>query len=335
MKDLSVHIYFVNAVIKQAAAHGFDTERLLQRSRISPRLMHESQARVSAEQYARLQAVTMREMGDEMLGYCSYPARRGQWSALCHWLISCKTLGQALKRYCLFYNIAEGGLQPSLLTDGDRAQLQFAPRPADIGKLVPYAYELFMYSAHRLLCWLTESLPPLEVVTLSYPAPPHVQEYRPLFLGAPTRFDSPQCSFVFKRRLFSRPIVQTPETLATFLRHPLFNILVNPYQSLSWSQRIKDLIGSDLSKLPSFLDIANSLEINPKKLRRLLSEEGLTYSELKLQLRRDIAIYHLSRRDTSVEEIAFNTGFSESSAFIRAFKKWTGVTPYTYRKDLT
>jgi AraC-like DNA-binding protein len=334
MNNVSIHIYFVKAVIKNATLRGYDTERLLQRSRISPYLLQQEQARVSAEQYARLQTIAMREMRDEMLGYCAKPLKLGQWSALCHWLIQCKTLGQAIKRYCLFYEILERGLTPKLVNQGSQACIEFTAQPEDEATLEPYAYEFSIFSFHRLICWLIGFAPALEVVTLNYPQPEHYYEYRPLFLGAHTQFGSAKCSIIFDRTLLEKPVVQTPETLASFLRNPLYNILVNNYQSTSWTQRIKDLIGKDLSHLPSYLDIANTFTINPKRLRRALNHEGISYSELKLQLRRDTAIYHLSKQDTSVEEIAFKTGFSEASAFIRAFKKWTGVTPYTYRKNL-
>jgi AraC-like DNA-binding protein len=55
------------------------------------------------------------------------------------------------------------------------------------------------------------------------------------------------------------------------------------------------------------------------------------FSGLKDELRRDIAIYHLGRADLSLQEIAEQLGFSEPSAFHRAFKKWTGLTPGAYR----
>jgi AraC-like DNA-binding protein len=334
MNNISIHIHFVKAVIKNATLRGYDTERLLKRSRISPYLLQQQQARVSAEQYARIQTVTMREMRDEMLGYCTKPLKLGQWSALCHWLIQCKTLGQAINRYCLFYEILERGLAPKLVYQDSHVCVEFTAQPEDETTLEPYAYEFSTFSFHRFMCWLIGFSPLLKEVTLSYPQPEHFNEYRPLFLGAPTQFGSSKCSIVFDRTLLEKPVIQTPETLDSFLRNPLYNILVNNYQSTSWTQRIKDLIGKDLSHLPSYLEITKTLNINPKRLRRYLNQEGLSYHELKLQLRRDTAIHHLSKQDTSVEEIAFKTGFSEASAFIRAFKKWTGVTPYTYRKNI-
>ncbi|WP_460853663.1 helix-turn-helix domain-containing protein [Pseudomaricurvus hydrocarbonicus] len=56
------------------------------------------------------------------------------------------------------------------------------------------------------------------------------------------------------------------------------------------------------------------------------------YMDLKNQLRRDIAIRCLVQSSDSIEKISSHTGFSEASTFIREFKKWTGVTPHTYRK---
>ena len=335
MQDISIHLYFVKAVLKHAAERGYDTEKLLRRSRISPPLLREQQARVSAEQYARLQSVTMREMGDEMLGYCNEPFRLGQWSALCHWLIQCKTVGQALKRYCLFYNLLEKTLLPRLLVSGDKASLELRLIRPDSEPLEPYAYELFTFSLHRQLCWLTRTNLPIQQVYLPYSEPPHSREYRPLFVGAPVIFDADCCRLVFQRTQLEKTVRQTPDNLVDFLRKPLYNTLVNSYRGKSWSQRVKDAIGDDLSDLPTFAKIADTLDMNPKKLRRLLNDEGLGYSDLKSQLRRDLAIYYLSARKSSIEDIAFKTGFSEASAFIRAFKSWTGVTPLTYRKDLS
>ncbi|MGM0450699.1 MAG: helix-turn-helix domain-containing protein [Pseudomonadota bacterium] len=53
---------------------------------------------------------------------------------------------------------------------------------------------------------------------------------------------------------------------------------------------------------------------------------------MRNQLRRDLAIDLLSRTRHSVEEIGYRVGFADPSNFIRAFRQWTGVTPYSYRK---
>ena len=69
-------------------------------------------------------------------------------------------------------------------------------------------------------------------------------------------------------------------------------------------------------------------------LRRRLAEEGASYQGIKDQLRRDLAISYLSHSDRSVMDIALELGFSERSAFHRAFRKWTGASPGEFRRAL-
>ena len=72
----------------------------------------------------------------------------------------------------------------------------------------------------------------------------------------------------------------------------------------------------------------------PATVRRRLQEEGASYQSIKDQLRRDLAISYLSHSTRSVMDIALELGFSERSAFHRAFRKWTGASPGEFRRTL-
>ena len=89
-----------------------------------------------------------------------------------------------------------------------------------------------------------------------------------------------------------------------------------------------------LRDMPELNAVATALDVHPQTLRRRLAAEGTTFKDIKNQVRRDTALHFLGKQGLSIEEISHRAGFSESSAFIRAFKAWTGVTPYTYRKGL-
>ncbi|MEK1834418.1 MAG: helix-turn-helix transcriptional regulator, partial [Pseudomonas sp.] len=85
-------------------------------------------------------------------------------------------------------------------------------------------------------------------------------------------------------------------------------------------------------KWPERDDLALVLRMSNSTLQRRLQSEGTHYQNLKDDLRRDMAIDLLSRGDMTVTEVAAETGFQETSAFHRAFKKWTGVNPGAYRR---
>jgi AraC-like DNA-binding protein len=78
-------------------------------------------------------------------------------------------------------------------------------------------------------------------------------------------------------------------------------------------------------------DVAGSLGMSNRTLARKLSDEGLNFTEILQQLRRDLAVRYLGDRKLHVSKIAWLLGFNELSAFTHTFKRWTGKTPSQMR----
>ena len=78
--------------------------------------------------------------------------------------------------------------------------------------------------------------------------------------------------------------------------------------------------------------VAHGLGLSARSFHRRLSEHGMSFKALTEETRRDLAEGLLRDEQHSLAEIAFLTGFSEQSAFTRAFKRWVGRTPASYRK---
>lgn len=331
MQDFSIPVSFLHAVLRYAPDHGLNVEKLLQRCAVPPKILQDESARVSARQYADLQTLAMREMGDEMLGYMRTPMKLGTGAALSHWMLHTRNLGQALKRYCHFYAMIERGLRPQIFLDGESAILRFSLWEGQ-NQPEPYVFEMVMFGLHRFASWLTRHNLRINQVTLNYAAPIHAREYRAIFLGAPVTFSASHCELHFNRDLLQKPVRQTQETLELFLRNPQRNLLLSNYNLQSWIGRTRSLLRQNMIEMPTLVEVANALGTSPKQLRKQLSDEGIGYSELKEQLRRDVAMQHLANPEMSVEQVAFLTGFAESGTFIRAFRKWTDFTPHAYRK---
>jgi AraC-like DNA-binding protein len=335
LRQLSISVYFVRAVLRNAVARGLDPVELLRRNRISPRLLEQEDAHLSMERFADLQVSTMLAMGDEALGYGDRPLPIGTWSMMCHAVIHCDSLGKALARYCRFFGLFPQVAAPVLRVEDDLARLQISNDPANgESQAGTYGTELALFNCHRFGSWLVQEHLPVREVNLAYPPPKHAAEYRRMFLANPVYFDQARTELVLNQALLDKPVTQNEQTLARYLRHPVLVMLSQQYDQSSWTARVRLHLRKQIGALPELDEVAAALDIHPQTLRRRLNREGSSFSDIKSQLRRDIALHYLGKQGLSIEEIAHRAGFSESSAFIRAFKSWTGVTPYTYRKGL-
>lgn len=326
----SVSVQFLRAVLRHTLGAGVDPLPLLRRQRIPPRLLQERQARISVQQFADLQTHTMRAMHDESLGYAPRRIPLGSWDMMCHAVINSATLGSALHRYCRFFQLFEERLPIRLETQGELATLHLHSRCSARG---PYFAELALLNTHRFACWLVQEELPLRAVRFAGPSTAAPGEYRQVFLANPVSFNSGEISLALHARLLDKPVTQSADSLGRYLRHPTLAMLTQVYDH-SWTARVRRLLRRDLARMPELPQVAAGLDLHPQTLRRRLAAEGTTFKQLKSDLRRDTALHYLGKRALSVEEVAYRAGFSEASAFIRAFKSWTGVTPYAYRKGL-
>ncbi|WP_313675188.1 AraC family transcriptional regulator ligand-binding domain-containing protein [Mycolicibacterium sp.] len=83
--------------------------------------------------------------------------------------------------------------------------------------------------------------------------------------------------------------------------------------------------------LPSMQTIADELHLDPRTLRRKLTDEATSYRDVIAEVRRTRAEQLLSGHD-SIEMIARRLGYAETASFTHAFKRWTGLTPSEFRR---
>lgn len=100
------------------------------------------------------------------------------------------------------------------------------------------------------------------------------------------------------------------------------------------SQQVHNCIGELLSEgEPSQDKVAKRLNMSQRNLQRKLSEAGTSYSQILDKTRQTLAGEHIHNPEYSIGEIAFLLGFSDTSSFARACKRWTGMSPSQWRGD--
>ncbi|MEY8840681.1 AraC family transcriptional regulator [Cribrihabitans sp. XS_ASV171] len=176
-------------------------------------------------------------------------------------------------------------------------------------------------------------LVPVEVL-LRHPAPRSVTAHEKWF-GCPVRFGAELDAILYDNEVLARPNILGDEGISRYLMSHLDAELSEIARAPAFVTQAQAAIAQALSEgSPKMAEIARGLGLSARSFHRRLSEHGMSYQSLAEETRRNLAEGLLRDESHSLAEIAFLTGFSEQSAFTRAFKRWFGTTPATYRKDM-
>jgi AraC-like DNA-binding protein len=97
-------------------------------------------------------------------------------------------------------------------------------------------------------------------------------------------------------------------------------------------ERVHRALWAELSERnPALGDVARSLGVSARTLQRQLRQEGTTFAKLLAELRREMAPTLLRDGRHGVSEVAFLLGYEDPSAFRRAFQRWFGRSPRSFR----
>jgi len=329
----TVAICFVAAALESVRARHMDADRLLTQVGLSPSLLLVPQARVSAKHYGELWRLVALSLDDEFFGQDSRRMKAGSFAMLVHSVVGCRNLGQALDRSLRFYGLILDDIGGTLSRDGKEARIVLRERVPNAAPRI-FGQEVLLMLLHGVACWLVGRRIPILRAEFAYPEPAHSAEYR-LMYCTDLSYGKAHTGIVFASEYLNLPIVQNERSVKEFLRTAPESILVKYKNGSSLSARIRRRLRQLLpGEVPDFDQLASELHMTTTTMRRRLHEEGASYQGIKDQLRRDLAISYLSHSDRSVMDIAMELGFSERSAFHRAFRKWTGASPGEFRRGL-
>ncbi len=326
--------HHVRAALVGARRRGVDVAPLLEQAGIGPQELADEHGRVTGAQFVALTKALWDALDDELLGLASAPLRVGTFAMMAHAVVHCSPdLRTAVRRADRFYRLFPAGPRFELVEQGARARVEFDL--SDYDDPDRFAAESLLVVWHRSASWLIRRRIGLHEVELGYPAPPHAIEYGLLF-GTDCRFDAPGTAVVFDRTLLDQPVVQDEAALRAFLRRAPWDILARMDYGQEVSAQVRRLLNQALGDgattgLPGPEQIAARLSISPQTLRRRLAAEDTSFQQVRDRLRRDVAVSALARGDASIETLSDRLGFSEPSAFHRAFRRWTGATPRAYQ----
>lgn len=167
-------------------------------------------------------------------------------------------------------------------------------------------------------------------VRFRHPGPLDDQQHR-AFFGCPIDFEADIDGIEFSHTDLAGPTLLGDDGLSTYLLHRLDDLKARTTQR-SIVDDVRAAIAESLPDgQPNKSRIARRLGMSERTLHRHLSDHGETFQAITTAARRDAAQSLLASTAHSLTDIAFLTGFSDQTAFTRAFRRWTGKTPAAYR----
>lgn len=285
--------------------------------------------RVTLDQIVCLYQLAAVETGDEMMGLWSRPIRP---RALQHLLTSVReatSLPSALYRFSTFWNLLLDDFEVALAETEQVLTLALNPRHS--AQVQPFGHMLILKLAHGLLSWLAGHEVPVQGVSFAFERPAFDEDYAVIF-PAPLRFGAPATAISFDQNMLGPVEARTTSDLDRFLKNAPRDWIFTRSQEHTQSLRVRTFLSQNPWEKATLTQAARAMHMTSRTLIRRLENDGTSFQAIKDALRRDIAIRDLQAGRKSIEAIAHDVGFSSAANFHRAFQRWTGSTPSSYRR---
>ncbi|MFD2640848.1 AraC family transcriptional regulator [Pseudomonas japonica] len=328
----SVAVYFVHIMLYALREQPARAAAALSQAGIDPAVLDDSSARVPATAFARLWLVLIESLDDEFFNLDSHGMPLGSFALICRGLIQEPTLEKALQQCLGYFSLFLRDVEGTLSLRGQRAVISLRSRIDDPLRRV-YAEETLLVLVISLLCWLGGRRIAIDRTELT-DARVRLEDDA-LLWGPNLQLGSGRTELEFAADYLKLPVVQDLGALKTFLRTAPQGLVVRWRNQNGLAARVwRHLRQREYDQWPTLLSLAGEVGLSASSFRRQLEREGCSFQQIKDEVRRAMAFECLRDSDLSVAEIAAQTGFQEPSAFHRAFKKWTGESPGSYRQRL-
>ena len=331
----TVAVGFVTGLLSGLTQRGLDRSGPLREAGIAPRSLGDPSARVPLTAYAALYDAVIRAHGDEGFALFASPLRPGTFEFLCRSCLGSGLLGESLGRLARFLALVLPELRVSVLREGAVARLvieetgPLRPRAGDPCRV--FAFEWLLRLIHAVACWLAGRSLALDSVRFPFPRPPHAADYD-LIYTEHSSFGAPRLEAAFDAALLDLAVRRDETDLAAFLEGAPGKITMLYRRDRELARNLRVLLAAALPRAMGLQEAAREMHLSPRTLHRRLADEGASFRAIKDTLRRDLALARLAKPGGSVARVAAELGYSEPSAFFRAFQGWTGEAPSAWRR---
>lgn len=313
-------------------SQGLDGTAIAARAGISAKVLGDPEGRVPREALTNLWQLAVAETGDPAFGLLvARHTLQTTFHALGYAVLASATLREAIERIIRYRRLIGDIIRLRLDDDGDVAR--FVIDVSAGGGIVPWeAVDACIAVSVRQARQLIGN-PDFRPVSISLQRPrptdptPYEQAFRtPIFFAEASAF------ITYRREDLDRRLHSANAELARRNDEVAAAYVERLAERPVLAKAKQALVEIMPSGAPTKTRVAKRMATSPRSLQRVLAAEGTSFSDLLVEVRLMLAKNYLDERRLPVTEIAFLLGFADTSAFSRAFRRWTGVAPSDWSK---
>ncbi|HLL24367.1 MAG TPA: AraC family transcriptional regulator [Kofleriaceae bacterium] len=321
-------------IVHIAALRGASVAELQRRTGFDPAVAHDPDARIAIELENALWQTAADLLDDPWFGLRAVAdLRPGAFDVMDYVVRTAPTLRDALTRLARYNRLVHGAAVFHIEDRAERVRIEHAfavPGHAPSRHASEFTLAALVVIGTQLI---GAPLRPLAVALPSRPPPGDRAIYEQTFgvmpsFGAPVGVIELASAATAARCPAADPLLSD-----IILRQADALLATRPDPSDSFANRVRRLVSAQLGEgHASLASVARTLRLSERSLQRRLADEALTFDALVDELRRELALRYLADPALAIGEVAYLLGYSEPSAFHRAFKRWTGKTPRESRR---
>ncbi len=200
-----------------------------------------------------------------------------------------------------------------------------------LGDLDRPILEAVVLSVKNLLDAITRDPRCAVEIAFPFPTPADAAMAREV-LAVPVRWSAAWCGLAVRRADLDQPLRQGDASAFAEAAQACQRALEQLETADDWSGRVRRLLLERQHRFPSLATVARRLHTTPRTLHRRLNEEGATFQSLLDATRTTLACELLRTPNLTVDDVAFQLGYTEVANFRRAFRRWTGRAPAVWRE---
>jgi len=327
-----ISVAAATGLFEAISSAGANPDEILQRLGLDRSVFSEPEGFIASSSFAQLLEEAARATADDCFGlHFAEQYNPKNIGPLVYAVLNSPTIGAGLanvERYLHVYNQAEKWL---FTIEGNRGYVRFLLTDLGIDSL-RQSYEHGMAIVLNTVRMMVGSHWSPEEVQFVHEAPAQTSEHLRLF-RCPVVFGCESNTMVIEHDFLERQVPAADKRLYGILSSYLEHVWseMPPEDGLVSSVR-KCVAESMKDGDPKLNSVAKKVAMSPRTLQRRLKDYGMDFKKLVNDTRRRCAIDYLRDSKNTLTGIAFLLGYSELSAFNRAFKRWTGSTPMDYRR---